>query len=176
MPTLAIFGRGELSPDDSTYQTAYQIAKALAAPDLTIMTGGYAGVMEAASQGAVEGGGQALGITTDEHNPRPPNPWLTQEIRYPTYDERLDHLVYHADGYVILPGSTGTYMELREVLIRISEDRMPAKPIALWTDFWRGNIASLLNSGSVEADLPPLRYFEQVEPLVTFIRKAMMND
>ena len=57
--SVAVFGSSELRETDRAYQLAYRTGQALARAGFSVVTGGYGGVMEAASRGARDAGGRA---------------------------------------------------------------------------------------------------------------------
>jgi len=166
MSTVAILGSGTISSEAEDYQNAYQIATKLGQIGLTIMTGGYGGIMEAASKGGYDAGVNVIGVTTEKRQPLQPNVWLKQNIHYPTVDERLRHLVEQADGYVVMQGRTGTYFEVHEIITRLATGAMSAKPIVLWTDYWISTIQSLKNKknfdNSVDAHIHIVNSVDEV--------------
>jgi len=59
---VTIFGGAKCHELDPEYAQARRVGQLLADAGFTICTGGYLGVMEAASRGAHERGGRVLGI------------------------------------------------------------------------------------------------------------------
>ena len=107
-PLVAVFGAYEPRPGDVAYEQARGVGDQLGRLGYSVITGGYGGVMEAASRGAVEAGGEALGVICTFWG-RTPNRFVTQVVPTDGLDERIGVLVDRADGgYVILPGATGT--------------------------------------------------------------------
>ena len=60
---VTIFGGSKCHESDAEYADALRVGQLLADAGYTICTGGYSGVMEAASRGAHERGGRVIGIT-----------------------------------------------------------------------------------------------------------------
>ncbi|MDQ3804788.1 MAG: LOG family protein, partial [Acidobacteriota bacterium] len=58
---VTIFGGSKCNEDSPEYADALEVGRLLAEAGFTICTGGYLGVMEAASRGARERGGRVLG-------------------------------------------------------------------------------------------------------------------
>ena len=63
---VAVFGGSAPRPGDEVYAQAVELGRLLAMGGHTVMTGGYMGVMEAASRGANEAGGHVIGVTCNE--------------------------------------------------------------------------------------------------------------
>ncbi len=63
---VTIFGGAKCKEGSPEYDEALSVGRLLAEAGFTICTGGYLGVMEAASRGAREGGGRVLGIIMNQ--------------------------------------------------------------------------------------------------------------
>ena len=133
---VTVFGSSGPRPGDDQYTQAQMLGMALAENGFVVCSGGYAGVMEAVSRGAKAAGGRTLGITARFFRSRP-NAWIDEEIRVPTWQERLFELVRRGQGYVTCPGGTGTLVELAVVWEMLNKGVMKKKPIAVFGDFWR---------------------------------------
>ena len=77
---ISVFGSGLPRLGDSRYAEARRLGAELAMRGFVICTGGYGGVMEAASRGAKEAGGRTIGVTA-EFFPSRANKWVDEEIR-----------------------------------------------------------------------------------------------
>lgn len=131
------------------YIAAYDVGRALGGAGFCVMTGGYAGVMEAASRGAHEANAHVIGVTTvqiDIIRNHGCNQWVKAEVKYPTLRERLLHLVTEADAYVVMPGGVGTLNELITVweLMRIGDIRV--RPLLCYGAYWQDTLAALKKS------------------------------
>ncbi|MHC4174601.1 MAG: LOG family protein, partial [Planctomycetota bacterium] len=113
--TITIFGTSRAGPGDSAYTLAYETGKLLAEAGFTIANGGYGGTMLAAANGAAEAGGTIIGVTCSAFKNNKANEYITREIMTGSLDERLDMLIKLGQGYVVLPGGTGTLLELAKV-------------------------------------------------------------
>lgn len=150
---IAVFGSARVQPAEKVYQQSYQVGHALAQAGYVTMTGGYAGVMEAASKGASEGDGHALGITVaslEYIGESRTNQWVAEEIRYETLPERVKHLVDVADAYIVMPGGIGTAQELVEVWQQMRLGDLPEKPLFIYGDFWKPMIQSMLDENYID--------------------------
>jgi uncharacterized protein (TIGR00730 family) len=162
MPTAAIFGSATIRPEQDAYIAALQTARLLAGAGWAVMTGGYDGIMGAASQGAAEAGGHVIGVTLSHFSQQRggPNRWVREEIRYETLGGRVQHLVSHADAYVVFPGGTGTLQELVEVWQSKHVGSVPAGRPFVAHDFWRDVLASLMISAYFNPRLRGTLLFE----------------
>ena len=135
--TITIFGTGRARPGDSAYTLAYQTGKALAQAGFVIANGGYGGTMEAAAKGAAEAGGKTIGVTCKAFFGTA-NRYIREEIATESLDERLDTLIKLGRAYVVLPGGTGTLLELAKVWELKNKGFLQAnKPIILVGRFWK---------------------------------------
>ncbi|MHC4462003.1 MAG: LOG family protein [Planctomycetota bacterium] len=135
--TITIFGTGRAKAGDSFYTQAYTVGKLLAQAGFTIANGGYGGSMLAAAKGAAEAGGETIGVTCSAFKGRP-NEYISREIAADSLDERIDTLIKLGQGYVVLPGGTGTLLELAKVWELKNKGFLEAdKPIILLGGFWK---------------------------------------
>ena len=133
-----MFGTGRAKSGDSAYALAYETGKLLAQAGFAIANGGYGGTMLAAAQGAVEAGGEVIGVTCSAFKSSKANQYITREIVTCSLDERLDTLIKLGRGYVVLPGGTGTLLELAKVWELKNKGFLGAdKPVILAGGFWR---------------------------------------
>jgi len=135
--TITIFGSGRTSRSDSRYALAYELGSRLAEAGFAIANGGYGGTMLAAAQGAAAAGGKVTGVTCSAFKSGKANQYITDEIVTASLDERLATLVRLGDAYAVLPGGTGTLLELALVWELKNKGFMnKAKPIILLGEFW----------------------------------------
>ena len=132
---ITVFGSGHLRGDDPHYSEARELGAELAAKGFRVCSGGYGGVMEAASRGAKEAGGRTLGVTAEFFRSTA-NAWIDEQVRVKTWQERLFELVKRGDGYVTCPGGTGTLAELAVVWEMLNKGAMTRKPFVVLGDFW----------------------------------------
>jgi len=92
--------------------------------------------MEASAQGAREAGGHVIGVTMEFFS-RNPNRFTDETVCTRDLWERLRVLTGRADGYVILPGATGTLAEIGLAWEMMCKRMMPPKPMVFLGDFWK---------------------------------------
>ena len=131
-----VFGSSRPSDGDADYAEARELGWALAAKGFTVCTGGYGGVMEAASRGAKDAGGKTLGVIAKFFG-RDPNRWVDDVIEVGTWQERLFALVEQGHCYVVCKGGTGTLVELSVVWELLNKGVMKRKPFVAMGEFWR---------------------------------------
>ena len=172
--TIVIFGSGNPKPGSPAYQQAYKLGKILAQAGYSIANGGYGGTMAAAAQGAAENRNSPdscpiIGVTCDAFGRNGPNSWIDKEIRTETLNQRLDTLVNLADAYIVLPGGTGTLLEIALVWELINKHFLPLRPIIFLSEYWKPVIDTVLQTG--EADVGCLVFAESLDQV-----RQVLND
>lgn len=109
---VSIFGSSQLVEGDDEYEQTRRLAGLLTSDGWRVVSGGYAGVMEAASRGAAEAGGLPVGVTVVGWSSRlRANPWVAEEIAASDLFDRLRHLL-GSEALVAVAGGVGTLAEL----------------------------------------------------------------
>ncbi len=135
---VAIFGSGKTGENDESFRLAEQIGKALAKVGFTIANGGYDGTMLASARGAAFVGGDVIGVICSAFGRCGANEYATEVVRTDSLEERLKTLVDMADAYVVLPGGTGTLLELAYVWEFKNKGFLDAgKPIVIAGNFFQ---------------------------------------
>ena len=132
---VTIFGGSKCHETDLEYAQAVSVGKLLADAGFTICTGGYAGVMEAASRGAHERGGRVIGITMNQFKSEP-NRYLTEKVPSEHFYERLQRLITQSVGYIALRGGMGTVTEISLVWNKLQTGVLEPRPLVLLGDCW----------------------------------------
>src|SRR3954453_6449673 len=125
---VTIFGGSRCDETAPEYQQAHRVGELLAEAGYTICTGGYLGVMEAASRGAGEKGGGVLGIVVNQFKAGP-NRFLTDKVATPHFYERLQRLITRSVGFVALRGGMGTVTEVSLVWNKIQTRVIGPRPL-----------------------------------------------
>lgn len=101
-----------VEPDHAAWREAELVGRRLAEAGCVLVTGGYGGIMEAASMGARAAGGHTIGLTVSHFRGRTPNPAIAEEIEAADLLGRLRNFLDHADGFIALFGGVGTLLEV----------------------------------------------------------------
>lgn len=109
MRPVGIIGPGD--GDAQVCAAAQEVAHALAQAGMAIVCGGRGGVMAAASRGAREGGGIAIGILPEEDT-RNANPWLSVAIATGMGEMRNALVARSALCLAAIGGNMGTLSEM----------------------------------------------------------------
>jgi uncharacterized protein (TIGR00725 family) len=132
---VTIFGGSKCDENCAEYAQARILGELLAAAGYTICTGGYLGVMEAASRGAREKGGRVLGIVMNQFKAEP-NRYLTDKVASAHFYERLQNLIVRSHGFVALRGGMGTVTEVSLVWNKLQTRVIDPRPLVLLGDCW----------------------------------------
>lgn len=152
---ISVFGSARIQAGTPEYEESVMLGAALAQAGYTVMTGGYNGLMEAASKGAHDAGGHVIGVTVAQLEmigESRMNPFVREEVRYETMDERLHHLVLDCDAAIVMPGGIGTLQELAEMWQAMRTDQANVKPLLVFGPFWRPVVDLLFDSPYIGDD------------------------
>lgn len=139
---VAIFGSARSTPGSHDYQRAEEMGRALARAGHAVITGGGPGDMEAANKGAMEAGGESVGLAIELPYELKPNPYLTRTLSFRYFFVRKVMFVKYSQAFVILPGGFGTLDELFEAVTLIQTRKVKPFPVILAGDhrYWDGLI------------------------------------
>jgi uncharacterized protein (TIGR00730 family) len=138
---IAFFGDADISETDETYKAAFDVAEVLAKAGYVVVDGGGPGVMEAATSGAVKGGGETISVTFDPvHAPGYEGKYVgnvtNTEVVTTNYIERMFKLMEYGDIFIIFKGGSGTISEFGAAWVLAKLYYGHHKPFILYGDFW----------------------------------------
>lgn len=133
---VTIFGGSKCQEGNLEYEQARMVGQLLAESGFTICTGGYLGVMEAASRGAREKGGRVLGIVMNQFKGEP-NRFLTDKVATNHFYDRLQGLIQRSVGFIALKGGMGTVTEISLVWNKLMTGVIDPRPLVLLGDCWK---------------------------------------
>jgi uncharacterized protein (TIGR00730 family) len=172
---VSMFGTGRATPGEPAYVLAEQVGRALAQAGFAIANGGYRGTMHAAAQGAAQAGGMVIGVTCSAFKNSVANEYVTREIVTGSLEARLNRLVELGQGYVVLPGGTGTLLELATVWELKNKGFLDrGKPIVLAGEFWRPLIDLVAKDDP--ACTRHVAFAETPEQVANLLRKALHHE
>jgi uncharacterized protein (TIGR00730 family) len=139
---VAIFGSARSLPGSADYQRAEEMGRALARAGYAVITGGGPGDMEAANKGALEAGGESVGLAIELPYELKPNPYLTRTLSFRYFFVRKVMFVKYSQAFVIMPGGFGTLDELFEAVTLIQTRKVKPFPVILAgeDEYWDGLI------------------------------------
>jgi hypothetical protein len=146
---VAVFGASDAEPGSEAYERARAVGAGLARRGVAVVTGGYGGVREAASRGAREAGGEAVGVTCRAFAWRRPSPWVSLEIEEDDLFTRTARMFAISRGFVVVGGGAGTLAELAMLWAHARMEALPG-PIVLLDAVWERLSDDLALAGRLE--------------------------
>lgn len=133
----SFFGSARTKPGDEIYHKVEGLAARLAHKGFAIVTGGSAGVMQAANKGAFEAGGASVGLNINLAESQGYNPYLTDRFGFDHFFVRKVMLTYASEVYVYFPGGFGTLDEFFEIVTLVQTGKIRRVPIVLFgKSYW----------------------------------------
>ena len=116
--TVVVYGASSADAEKVFVDAAFELGGLIARSGKRLVSGaGSTGLMAAVENGALDAGGISIGIIPQF---MVNNGWLheglTEVIITPTMHERKNRMAQMADAVVALPGGTGTFEELFEII------------------------------------------------------------
>src|SRR3989344_2819927 len=181
--SVTIFGSTRFNNKNKHYRTAQKLARLLAKAGYTIVTGGGPGIMEAANKGAVEGGGESVGLNIQLPSEQRINPYVKKSMAFNYFFTRKVMLAFSASAFVFFPGGYGTLDEAFEILtLRQTHKINPRIPIIMMGhDFWDPLSDWLKNNamkkhGTIdENEFKLFTIVDQPEEAMEIIKKTKLN-
>ncbi|MCB9219594.1 MAG: LOG family protein [Ignavibacteriales bacterium] len=175
MNTITVFGSSMPKNGEPEYEEAYLLGKMLAKNGYNVCSGGSLGIMDAVSKGAVEEGKEAIGVTVALFN-SPSSRHLTREIKCDTLFQRLDNLISHGDGFIILPGGTGTLLEVSLIWELFNKEVLAEKPVATLGSMWRRILSPMEERVKYEKRKNDLiQFFDDSKSIVEYLNVKLNN-
>jgi len=138
MPVVTVFGGSKEDKEGIYSKKAYAIAKKFVEHDVSILTGGGPGIMEAANCGAVSAKREnenskkcTFGVAVAAIDT-----WFISSCYYPTvrvsyFFMRKWLLIRYSVGFIVFPGGIGTMDELFDLLNLLKHNKIPSFPVVL---------------------------------------------
>jgi hypothetical protein len=178
-PCVTVFGSARFRAGHPHYELARALGRRLAESGYVVMTGGGAGIMEAANRGAKEAGGTSLGCNIRLPREQIPNPYLDRYVQLEHFFVRKVMLVKYSSAFVLMPGGFGTLDEAFEVLTLIQTGKLEAFPVvAMGGQYW-ANLRSfiehsLLAEDTIDAnELDLIRTTDSVDDAIAIIAAGL---
>jgi uncharacterized protein (TIGR00730 family) len=138
----SIFGTARMTFESHFYTEATELSARLAKAGFAIITGGAAGIMEAANKGAYDAGGFSVGLNIRLDSNQGTNKFLTDSITFDHFFVRKVMLTFASEVYIYFPGGFGTLDEFFEILTLIQTNKIRKVPIVLYgSEYWGPLIA-----------------------------------
>lgn len=161
------FGSARATLTHENYAQAEELAARLAKKGFAIITGGSAGIMQAANKGAYEAGGVSVGLNINLPNPENPNNYLTEKFGFDHFFVRKVMLTYASEIYIYFPGGFGTLDEFFEIATLVKTGKIRKVPIVLFgKTFWEPLLAffeKVLYEQNASIDASDLKLYTLVD-------------
>jgi uncharacterized protein (TIGR00730 family) len=141
-PCISIFGGSRLKKDSIYTKQAYIVAKRLVDNNISVLTGGGPGIMEAANCGAAhdkQDNIRTMGIWVRDL----PHEFINLCVRNAAvilnyFFTRKWLLLNYSIGFIIFPGGFGTLDEFAELMTLIETQKLRPSPVVLiGTEYWK---------------------------------------
>lgn len=149
--TVAVFGSNDAG--GVGLAEAEAVGRKLAQLGYAVANGGYGGTMAAGARGASRAGGHTIGVTCSLWRSRP-NAYISEVIETNCLTERVRKLAEVASaGFVVLPGGTGTLLELAWVWESMAKKFAKPRPVVCMGEFWRPLLETMAGAEGAHAEL-----------------------
>jgi uncharacterized protein (TIGR00730 family) len=131
------FGTTRATFEDHFYKEATELAGRLAKAKYAIITGGSAGIMQAANKGAHDAGGASVGLNIRLESNQGENAYLTDYMMFDHFFVRKVMLTFASEVYIYFPGGFGTLDEFFEIVTLVQTKKIKRIPIVLFgKEYW----------------------------------------
>ena len=156
-PAVTVFGSARTPREHRHYALIREIAAEIGRSGYAVITGGGAGLMEAANCGARDAGALSIGCNIELPHEQQLNPYLDISLRFRHFFARKVMFVRYASAFVIGPGGFGTLDELFEALTLIQTATIRHFPVLLAGDGeWDGLLAWLHDTVLADNRIAPV--------------------
>ncbi len=147
---VSLFGSSRVDPAQPLYSEVRELAERLSQAGCEIITGGGAGLMQAANEGAshggitgpAEGGGLPVRLVSGSEV----RPFVERIYRHRTFFSRLHHFVRLSSAFVVFPGGLGSTLEAMMIWQLLQVHHLPPTPFILYGKHWDGLLAWIKGS------------------------------
>lgn len=140
-PIVTIFGGSKVQQDSEFARQATQLAQMLVDHDISVLTGGGPGIMQAANCGAIrekKGQVRSIGVGVKGLDENLINICAQEYIAMNYFFARKWLLTQYSVGFAVFPGGFGTLDELAEIVTLMQTKKLPPVPIVLISkSYWK---------------------------------------
>ena len=179
-PAVSFFGSARTESDNPYYNLTERIAAELVNQGYTVITGGGPGIMEAANKGAIEAGGNSIGLNINLPFEQEPNVYTNLPLSFKYFFVRKVMFIKYALAFICMPGGFGTLDEVFEALTLIQTRRIKPFPVILvGTEYWSGLLEwikeKMLSTGKVDnEDMLIFNVLDDPVEIVSYIKKTVV--
>ena len=177
-PAISVFGSARTPADHPAYAQAEAVGRGLAEAGFVVITGGGPGTMEAANKGAMEAGGESIGLGIELPFEARLNDYVSFGLNFRYFFVRKMMFVKYSQGYIVMPGGLGTMDELFEAMTLSQTKKITQFPVVLMgVKHWEGLLdwmrETMLADGRIkQSDLDMITLTDDVDEAVELMLKA----
>ena len=136
---VSVFCSAKAKPSTKYYKIAEDTAARLVRSGYSVITGAGPGIMEAVNKGAMNAGGESIGLNILIPTQQIPNRYVTRVVEFKYFFCRKVMFLKYAKALVAFPGGFGTLDELFEAITLVQTDRIDPFPIVVvGKEYWKG--------------------------------------
>lgn len=143
-PRVTFFGGSRLNLDDKYARDARHLARMCVDHEISVLTGGGHGIMEAGNCGVLDSKKAkneqwTMGISMNISGEEAVNRCATNyNITLHYFFARKWLLIQYSKAFVVFPGGIGTLDELAEILTLMKTDKLQKSPVVLYdSNYWK---------------------------------------
>jgi len=181
--SVTFFGSARFTEENPYYKKARALAGRIVKElDYSIVTGGGPGIMEAASRGAQESGGNSVGLTIRLPREQVMNNYLTSHVDFYYFFSRKVCLAFSSEAFVFFPGGYGTLDEFFELVTLLQTRKIPRVPVILvgseyWNEIKDFLVKSLRARGTIDNDdLELFSIIDDDDEIIRTIRTSPVRE
>lgn len=180
--SVTIFGANQFREDNPYYASARVLTSRLVKElGYSIVSGGGPGIMEAASRGAFEAGGNSLGLLIKLPEAQMINSYITKSFAAYYFFVRKVCLSFSAEAFIFYPGGFGTLDEFFEILTLIQTRKITHTPlICVGSEYWNKlkdfMKKEILSRGAIlEEDLKLFHIIDDHDKIIEIIKRVPIH-
>jgi uncharacterized protein (TIGR00730 family) len=179
-PSVTVFGSARTKKDCPYYEAAHKLGYMLAENGFNVITGGSAGIMEAANRGAYSSGkGKSIGLNIELPHEQASNDYLDLSLKFDYFFARKVMLVKYSYAYIIFPGGFGTMDELFEALTLVQTKKIfPIGVFLVGVSYYKPLLdfikSSMLSEGAISPfDVDLIKLTDDLDEVVSFTKERI---
>ncbi|MDR2905744.1 MAG: TIGR00730 family Rossman fold protein [Helicobacteraceae bacterium] len=179
-PSVTVFGSARAKEGDKYYKMAQKLGYMMAEKSFNVITGGSAGIMEAANRGAYSSGkGKSIGLNIELPREQASNPYLDLSIKFDYFFARKVMLIKYSYAYIVFPGGYGTMDELYEALTLVQTRKIfPIGVFLIGVDYYKPMLdfikKSMVDEKTISAeDYDLIRLTDDLDEVVRFTEEQV---
>lgn len=172
---VSVFGSARTKESEPDYLSAVECGKLLVEHGYSVITGGGGGIMEAASKGAFEAGGNVVGLNIELPMEQNPNKYQTLSLDFRYFFLRKVSFLKYSTAFIIYPGGFGTLDELSEVLTMVQTGKINMVPIIfVGSKYYQGLIdwfkTTMIDAGMISPeDMDLIKVVDTADEAVQYL-------